>query len=126
MRGFAATMMGRMIWRCGLGALLAAVVAGVAWLYGIWAGAFLELRATGEYCSGGPLDFPATTWSWLPLSHECLYADGTTQELVPAGVNLVVDGCLMVVLACGLAAWRVRAASAGSRPSPSPGVSPGR
>ncbi|WP_062428267.1 hypothetical protein [Herbidospora daliensis] len=112
--------------RYGLGALFASAVALAAWVYGVWAGAFLEMRPTGEYCTGGPLGFPATSWTWLPLSHECHYADGAVQELVPAPVNLVVDGCLLVVLACAVAALRVRAASAGSRPSPAPGVSPGR
>ncbi len=114
--------------RCGVSALLASVVAVAAWVYGMAGGAFPEPRPTGEYCTGGPLAFPATSWTWLPLSHVCRYADGTTRELVPAGANLVVDGCLMVVLCCAvvvIGAW-AGPVSAVSRPSPGAGASPGR
>ncbi|GAB1823971.1 hypothetical protein [Herbidospora sp. RD11066] len=102
--------------RCGYGALLASVIGFTAWVYGLWTGAFLDLRPTGEYCTGGPLDSPATSWTWLPLSHRCHFADGTVLELVPAPVNLIVDVCLMVAICGGAVAIRAWAGRVPAEP----------
>ncbi|MFF3671925.1 hypothetical protein [Microtetraspora malaysiensis] len=84
----------------------ALLVAGVFYVHGIWEGRFLELRPTSEYCADKPLAFPATSWTWLPLTHQCRWSDGTTTDLVPAYVNPVVYACLALVLACIVMAVR--------------------
>ena len=83
----------------GLLAALAAVLTGSrVYVHGAFAGHFFDLRGTDTYCTGGALAFPATEWSWVPLRHVCRYADGTTQELVPAWVHVVIG---LAVLSAG-------------------------
>jgi hypothetical protein len=56
-------------------------------LHGVWAGHLLDLRAKSEYCQGKQLGVQLDSTSWLPLSHRCMWEDGTATELVPAHVN---------------------------------------
>ncbi|GAA1012709.1 hypothetical protein Aple_014620 [Acrocarpospora pleiomorpha] len=90
------------------GLLLALVAAAVTYLYGFWVGGFLELRATSEYCADKPLAFPATSWSWVPLRHQCRWSDGGATDLVPWYVNPVVFSCLGVAAVCMVLAIRGR------------------
>ncbi|BEL03673.1 hypothetical protein Q0Z83_018640 [Actinoplanes sichuanensis] len=81
----------------------AALVGSVsAYLYGMWVSHLLDLRALSEYCSGKPLGHPSSSWSWVPLSHRCHWADGTYTELVPVHVNVLAFGLLAVVAGCYL------------------------
>ncbi len=84
----------------------ALLVAGVSYVHGVLAGRFLELRPTSEYCADKPLGSPATSWTWLLLTHRCRWSDGTTTDLVPAYVNPVVYACLALALTCTVVAVR--------------------
>lgn len=85
---------------------LALFVAPTVYLLGIWDGHFLDLRANSEYCTAKPLGSPATSWSWLPLTHKCHWSDGTTTDLVPGYVNPTVIASLVFAAICGvLAIW---------------------
>ncbi|GAA0981336.1 hypothetical protein GCM10009555_049320 [Acrocarpospora macrocephala] len=85
---------------------LALFTAAATYVHGFWAGGFLELRATSEYCADKPLAFPATSWSWLPLRHQCRWHDGGATDLVPWYVNPVVFICLVAAAVCMVLAIR--------------------
>jgi hypothetical protein len=76
------------------GTLLALLAAAACYGHGVWVGHFLELAPTSDYCAAKPLAFPATNWTWLPLTHRCRWNDGTTADLVPSYVNVLVFACL--------------------------------
>ncbi|MGI5522744.1 hypothetical protein ACQEUX_17700 [Micromonospora sp. CA-259024] len=99
-----------------VGTVVAPTSAIVIYLHGVWAGHFLDLRATSEYCSAKPLGSTPTSTDWVPLRHLCRYADGTTSNLVPAYVNPIVFLCLAAGVAC--TALAVRAARRPGRTDP--------
>ncbi|MEV6365387.1 hypothetical protein AB0L86_00640 [Micromonospora musae] len=92
--------------RVALGMVVAPSAAAAVYLHGVWAGHFLDLRATSEYCPAKPLASTSTSADWLPLRHLCRYADGTTTDLVPAYVNPIVFLCLALAVACTALALR--------------------
>jgi hypothetical protein len=76
------------------GTLLALLAAAAFYVHGVWVGHFLDLTPTSDYCAAKPLAFPATSWTWFPLTHRCRWNDGTTTDLVPWYVNVLVFACL--------------------------------
>jgi hypothetical protein len=87
-------------------AFLSTVGALIVYAHGFWAGRFLELAPTSEYCVSKPLGDPATSWTWLPLRHLCHWQDGTTTDLVPGYVNplviLLIVGAVTGTVMCAL------------------------
>ncbi|KAB1927525.1 hypothetical protein F8280_06955 [Micromonospora noduli] len=92
--------------RLVVGTIVAPFAAVGVYLHGLWAGHFLDLRATSVYCPAKPLASTSTSADWLPLRHLCRYADGTTTELVPPYVNPIVFLCLAIAVACTALALR--------------------
>ncbi|MGW3603986.1 hypothetical protein [Micromonospora sp. NPDC005161] len=89
-----------------VGTVVAPAGAVIVYLHGVWAGHFIDLRATSEYCSAKPLASTPTSTDWLPLRHLCRYNDGTTADLVPAYVNPIAFLCLAVAVVCTALAVR--------------------
>lgn len=87
-------------------ALLALLVGAIAYGYGFWSGRFLDLGPTSGYCPAKPLAFPATTWTWFPLTDRCHYTDGSTTELVPVYVNPILFTSLAAAVVCVVLAVR--------------------
>jgi hypothetical protein len=79
-------------------ALLALLAAVLTYAYGFWVGRFLELRPINEYCTRKPLGTPPISWTWMPLSNRCRWNDGTTTDLVPWYVNVLLFVCLGVAV----------------------------
>ncbi|MET7750811.1 hypothetical protein [Micromonospora sp. NPDC005367] len=94
------------VFRVVVGTVVVPSTAGAVYLHGLWAGHFLDLRATSVYCPAKPLDSTATSADWMPLRHQCRYADGTTTDLVPAYVNPLLFLCLAVTVSCTALALR--------------------
>jgi hypothetical protein len=67
------------------------IAAGLTYAHGFWAGHFLDLRPTDEYCTEKPLSsYPAVTWEFFPLHNLCHWSDETSTDLVPWYVNPVM------------------------------------
>ena len=77
------------------GSTLALVVVAV---HGVSAGRFLALLSASARCPGGPLADPAVVESAVPLSSRCMWADGTSTELVPTWVNPAIAVLLLLLL----------------------------
>lgn len=72
-------------------AFLALFLSFVTYLYGMLAGHMVELRPLSDFCSDEKeYANPSSTWTWVPLSHQCQWADGSSKSLVPWYVNPLV------------------------------------
>ena len=90
-------------------AALAFGVAVATYLHGVWVGHLLDLRSVDEFCVGKPRAIPSTSETAFPLRHLCNWADGTTTNLVPVYVNVLLVFCLVVIVGCiGLAIFTAR------------------
>jgi hypothetical protein len=79
------------------------LVAVVTWVVGGESGKLWSLRPADEYC--GP-HVRALSWHFLPLTHRCLYTDGTSRELVPGWVNPLFFASLAAMFVLLLLAMR--------------------
>ncbi|PYC71929.1 hypothetical protein C7C45_09840 [Micromonospora arborensis] len=89
-----------------VGTVVAPAAAIVVYLHGVWTGHLIDLRAVSEFCPAKPLASTSTSVDVLPLRHLCHYADGTTNDLVPAYVNPIVFLCLALGVTCTALAVR--------------------
>ena len=92
------------------GAGAAALGAGLFYVFALVAGDLLALQSSAELCDRGP--FLLLREKLVPLSAECVYRDGTSEQLVSPLVNpilalLLLTALLLLVL--GLRALFVRA-----------------
>ena len=54
---------------------------------GIFQSNMLTPRATSEICGPKAMAYPPVQESLIPLSHRCLWLDGTSTEKVPGAIN---------------------------------------
>jgi hypothetical protein len=86
-----------------LGAAGSFLLAVVAWIVGVESGKLMSLRPAYEYCGG---HVRALSSHFVPLTHQCLYTDGTSRELVPVWVNPLLFVSLAATLVLILLAMR--------------------
>ena len=84
----------------GTAAVLLAVV---AWIVGLTSGKLLSFRSADEYCGE---HVRKLSWHFFPLTHQCLYTDGTSRELVPVWVNPLFSASLAAALVLIVLAMR--------------------
>ena len=63
------------------------------------AGQFLDWRRVELICPAGPVTDHPITHRWVPPMSTCHYADGTTDQLVPTPVYVLMVVTLLVFLA---------------------------
>ncbi|WP_433295605.1 hypothetical protein ACQP2F_36240 [Actinoplanes sp. CA-030573] len=94
--------------RYGLGAFLSLIGALAAYVYAILAGHFYDLRPADEFCTGKTLASRPLEWSLFPPSQRCRWSDGTTSNLVPWYLNVLLFGLLGLAAVLTVLAIRAR------------------
>ena len=102
-------------------AMTSAVVLCIAtfvYAHGVLSFRSFDLRSTSEICGHPPMAVttpPVRTTSWLPVTSQCRWSNGSTKDLVPAYVNPTLLACLVAVMVCAalglLATYRNRTSS---------------
>lgn len=91
--------------RCLFAAVAALVTAATVFLYGVWVGHLIDLRAVGEYCPGGS-STDSVSQRWFPPQQTCHFSDGTSRDLVPGFVAPVLLLAPVVAVLCLVRAVR--------------------
>jgi hypothetical protein len=105
--------------RFALGAFFSLVAALATYLGAIWLGHFYDLRPADEYCTGAVLASRPLEWTLFPPTNRCRWSDGTTSDLVPLYLKVLLFGLLGLAAILTALAIRARLRRAGS-PSTSP------
>lgn len=83
--------------------------AALLYCYACYRGGLLYLADIEDVCPDRP-GFRSSTETFLPPGRTCSYADGTTEQLVPAGVHIAI-----VLLGVAAVVFLVRAVRRGRR-----------
>jgi hypothetical protein len=105
------------------GAYASVLALSLVYVLGIARGSMMAPRAAGDLCPGTALaEIGGLTESFFPLSNECHWTNGTSTELVPAWINLLLFtliGATVIFFVLGLwitvrtRAWRTNLDPAG-------------
>jgi hypothetical protein len=80
--------------RLASGSCLSLIAALMTYVSAVFVGHFYDLRSADEFCTGKTLAGRPLEWTLFPPSQRCRWSDGTTSDLVPWYLDVLLFGFL--------------------------------